>query len=62
MAMVDCSGRFCDSCHGQFVKDGSALVFYGGFSAFGQPQSITLIDRDYIILSLKLRGYGQELR
>lgn len=46
MAMVDCGGRFCDRCHGQFVKDGSALVFYGGFWDFGQPQSITLIDRD----------------
>jgi hypothetical protein len=29
LAMVDCGGRFCYNRHGQFVKDGDAIAFYG---------------------------------
>lgn len=31
--MAGCRGRFFDNGYGQFVKDGSAMEFIGGFFA-----------------------------
>ncbi|AET00116.1 hypothetical protein MTR_5g088500 [Medicago truncatula] len=43
--MEDCGDRFFDNHCGKFVKDGGAIAFYGGFSAFHHLQSITLRQR-----------------
>jgi len=32
--MADCGGRYFENCHGQFVKDGGALTFYGRYGSF----------------------------
>lgn len=59
-AMVDCSGGFFANHCGQFVRDGAAMVFYGGNSRFfasamvHHPQSITLVM--HLCLSLTKRS------
>jgi hypothetical protein len=46
--MTDCGDKFFDNFHGQSVKDGGTLAYYGGFLVYG-----LLIDHDKIITSLK---------
>jgi hypothetical protein len=42
--MTDCGDKFFDNFHGQSVKDGGDLAYYGGFLVY-----CLLIDRDKII-------------
>jgi hypothetical protein len=50
--MEDCASGFFDNHHGQFVKDGDDMAFYGGYDsiqwkkiclAFRHPPSIILV-------------------
>ncbi|MCH83040.1 hypothetical protein A2U01_0003854 [Trifolium medium] len=49
--MADCSSRFFDNRHGQFVKNGGATAFYGGaiWRIFAFPPSITPQSRKIVI-------------